>query len=187
MPLSFPSTSHGSVAFGFFNIELDMLLLQDLFFFAHDFCRAGVGVLAWTSIAAAQTDMPGWRLPDREAIGDLQGAMAGEDLGGFIGATYRAFPSPEDEEDFHQNPDGARNRDLARQLIAPFGAAERIAVRREGGQVHIAEYAFTPRAFGMLVKYVDRGGFPRWRDDRRPDYVADLAPLFARATEDETM
>jgi len=28
MPLAFPSTSHGVIAFGFFNIETDMLLLR---------------------------------------------------------------------------------------------------------------------------------------------------------------
>ena len=38
MPLSFHSLSHGTVAFGFFNIESDMLLLDRYFFFATDFC-----------------------------------------------------------------------------------------------------------------------------------------------------
>lgn len=33
MPLSFESRSHGPVAFGFFNIESDMLLLERTFFF----------------------------------------------------------------------------------------------------------------------------------------------------------
>jgi hypothetical protein len=34
MPLSFESRSHGPVAFGFFNIESDMLLLERTFFSA---------------------------------------------------------------------------------------------------------------------------------------------------------
>ena len=34
MPLSFESQSHGQVAFGFFNIASDMLLLERYFFFA---------------------------------------------------------------------------------------------------------------------------------------------------------
>ena len=38
MPLAFESLSHGTVAFGFFNIESDMLLLDRYFFFAGDFC-----------------------------------------------------------------------------------------------------------------------------------------------------
>jgi hypothetical protein len=39
MPLLFKSVSHGDLAFGFFNIETDMLLLNGYFFFASDFCR----------------------------------------------------------------------------------------------------------------------------------------------------
>ncbi|MBC8441147.1 MAG: hypothetical protein H8D87_15855 [Deltaproteobacteria bacterium] len=37
MPLSFTSKSHGNIAFGFFNIESDMLLLEKYFFFADGF------------------------------------------------------------------------------------------------------------------------------------------------------
>ncbi len=32
MPLSFRSENHGNIAFGFFNIESDMLLLENYFF-----------------------------------------------------------------------------------------------------------------------------------------------------------
>ncbi len=39
MPLSFRSESHGDIAFGFFNIESDMLLLENFFFFADVFCK----------------------------------------------------------------------------------------------------------------------------------------------------
>ena len=39
MPLSFKSESHGDIAFGFFNIESDMLLLENYFFFADKFCE----------------------------------------------------------------------------------------------------------------------------------------------------
>ncbi|MCP4627562.1 MAG: hypothetical protein GY850_29210, partial [bacterium] len=39
MPLSFDSLSHGSIAFGFFNIESDMLLCDRYFLFASEFCR----------------------------------------------------------------------------------------------------------------------------------------------------
>ena len=38
MPLAFESLSHGTIAFGFFNIESDMLLLDRYFLFAEDFC-----------------------------------------------------------------------------------------------------------------------------------------------------
>ena len=40
MPLAFDSLNHGTIAFGFFNIEIDMLLLENLFFFADRFCGA---------------------------------------------------------------------------------------------------------------------------------------------------
>jgi len=37
MPLAFESLSHGTIAFGFFNIASDMLLLEHYFLFATDF------------------------------------------------------------------------------------------------------------------------------------------------------
>ena len=39
MPHAFESLSHGKIAFGFFNIETDMILLEHYFLFAEDFCR----------------------------------------------------------------------------------------------------------------------------------------------------
>lgn len=39
MPLAFESLSHGTIAFGFFNIESDMLLCDRYFLFADEFCR----------------------------------------------------------------------------------------------------------------------------------------------------
>ena len=39
MPIAFNSLSHGKVAFGFFNIESDMLLLEHDFFFSTVFCE----------------------------------------------------------------------------------------------------------------------------------------------------
>ncbi len=38
MPLAHRSLSHGTVVFGFFNIDTDCLLLNNVFFFATDFC-----------------------------------------------------------------------------------------------------------------------------------------------------
>jgi hypothetical protein len=45
MPLAFESMSHGTVAFGFFNIDTDMLLLEQYFLFGSEFCRQ-IGKLA---------------------------------------------------------------------------------------------------------------------------------------------
>jgi hypothetical protein len=38
MPLAFESVNRGTIAFGFFNIDTDLLLLQQYFLFADDFC-----------------------------------------------------------------------------------------------------------------------------------------------------
>jgi len=38
MPLAFESISHGTIAFGFFNIDSDMLLLDRYFIFSTLFC-----------------------------------------------------------------------------------------------------------------------------------------------------
>ena len=39
MPLVFESLSHGTIAFGFFNIDSDMLLLEQYFLFGSEFSR----------------------------------------------------------------------------------------------------------------------------------------------------
>jgi hypothetical protein len=38
MPLAFESMSHGTIAFGFFSIDSDMLLLEQYFLFGSEFC-----------------------------------------------------------------------------------------------------------------------------------------------------
>jgi len=167
MPLAFHSTSHGTVAFGFFNIETHMLLLEDLFFFADRFCRAVIELGG-----CDETLLEGWRVAD---VGNLHGAIAGEDLSGFLGATYRVFPFPALPEDFRQRPDGNCNEELVRQLIEPYGVSETIRVRRcGGGGIAIAEYAFCNEGVRALVGYLVRGGMPRWSDDRPPPYVHEM-------------
>jgi hypothetical protein len=172
VPLAFRSQSHGTVAFGFFQIESDMLLLERRYFFADRFCRAVVE-LAEDGSSAPRTTIPGWRIDDPAAIGDLGGAIRGEDLGGFIGATYERFPFPAAPEDFKQSPDGALDQALAAELIAPFAKEEdaELTWDREARLLTVAEFAFDEREFARLVAYVDRGGYPRWRDGIRPDYV----------------
>jgi hypothetical protein len=158
------------VAFGFFNIDVDMLLLERLFFFAHEFCRAVVEIGG-----RDRSTIPGWRIDRQQDIGNLHGAIAGRDLSGFIGATYARWPFPEAPEDFKQDPEGHRNRDAAREMIAGFGVEQEIELMRdEQGRVTIGGIAFDPGGFAALVAYVDRGGYPRWRDERRPGYVLDM-------------
>jgi len=167
VPLAFPTQSHGTIAFGFFNIELDLLLLEQLFFFADSFCEA---VVELSSTPEVKID--GWRVP-RGQIGDLHGAIAGVALEGFIGATYRKWPFPRAPEDFKQSPEGVDNQPLAAEMIADFGGPEQLALRwsKDAGLFSIAGFDFSESGFERLLDYVDRGGYPRWRDDIRPDYV----------------
>lgn len=170
MPLSFSSRSHGTVAFGFFNIETDMLLLERLFFFADAFCEAVAG-FSTSSVAS----MEGWVLAP-EQVGNLHGAIAGVDHSGFIGATYKKWPFPARQEDFKQNPEGVTQQDVVRELAAQFGQPAEIKLHwnRPEGLVALAEIRFDLPGFAALVDYVDRGGYPRWLGERRPDYVTEM-------------
>jgi hypothetical protein len=173
MPLAFPSLSHGTLAFGFFNIETDMLLLDQLFFFAHRFCAA-VEELgdARGGDSTEGVQLEGWRISERQEIGDLQGAIAGVDHSGFIGATYRVYPFPAAAEDFRQSPEGHRTRERIAELMENHGAPETLSLRRCGREaVELAEFRFSPEQFSGLLAYVDRGGFPRWKEGIRPLYV----------------
>jgi len=171
MPLSFPSQSHGNIAFGFFNIEIDMLLLEDLFFFAPDFCSALIDLAQHR-----EASFDGWRIDDRLQIGNLHGAIAGVDLAGFIGETYRRFPFPARPEAFKQNPQGTINRDWAAEHIASYGQKMQIVLSYDEahGAISIADYLFDEQAFAALVDYVERGGYPRWKDDLKPEYVVEM-------------
>jgi len=170
MPLAFSSRSHGTVAFGFFQIEIDMLLLERMFFLADDFCQA-VGQLAEGTPAT----LAGFQIA-AERIGSLHGAIAGTDLTGFIGATYQRFPFPPAPEDFKQNPEGRVNRDWILELIGQYGQDLAIPLLedRQSLDVSIGEYRFSREAFLELLAYVEQGGYPRWRDEIRPGYVEAL-------------
>ena len=170
MPLAFDSSSHGTVAFGFFNIETDMLLLEELFFFADEFCR---GVIECVVDEKSDVCIPGWRIAERTKIGDLHGAIAGVVHSGFIGATYQLYPFPTAPEDFKQNPEGGRTQGEIEELIASWGDAVDVSLSTSGigALVSMGEYRFTSEEFAALVAYVERGGYPRWRDEVRPNYV----------------
>jgi len=129
---------------------------------------------------AGAARLEGWRVRD---VGHLHGAIAGIDLSGLIGATYRAFPFPSRPEDFRQHPDGEKNEPEVRRLLDRFGVPEEISVRREpDGAVHIAERSFSREGFSALVGYVVRGGMPRWRDDGPPDYVTTMLEALGEQT-----
>ena len=175
MPLPFRSKSHGVVAFGFFNIECDLLLLERRFFLAEAFCQAA-GDLAAGEGESVGVSLPGWHIETSARVGDLRGAIRGTDLSGFIGATYTRFPFPADPSAFRQQPAGALRPDEAVALLLEFGAEETIPLEWERGarRVSVADVEFEERHFGELLAYVRRGGYPRWRDDAPPAYVRAL-------------
>ncbi len=176
MPLAFESLSHGTIAFGFFNIESDMLLCDRYFFFADDFCR----LLTEMAAAAGRRDyVTNWlvNVIDRpEDVGDLMGAIHGVRHTGFIGELYRRFPFPRRPEDFKQNPEGYRTHETVASLIDGYGQARKIHVLAPaaGETVDLGDYRFSRLQFQALVDYVWQGGYPRWKDQVRPLYVATM-------------
>ena len=176
MPLAFDSLSHGTVAFGFFNIDSDMLLLEQYFFFATAFCEYVSKVSDQEGDGSFKMSWEVYQIKDPEDMGDLMGAIHGIRHTGFIGELYCRFPFPGKPQDFKQRPDGIKNQaivediieEYARRMEIPFGIEE---VVRE---VAIGQYRFTWSAFQELIRYVWQGGYPRWKDEKRPDYVMDM-------------
>ncbi len=199
MPLAFRSRNRGTVAFGFFNIASDMLLLEQMFFFADRFCRAVVE-LAWAvdrtggerDADVGEVTFGGWQIDPLLAIGNLHGAIEGRDLSGFIGASYRAYPFPERPEDFKQSPLGDHTQPEMTEMIECYGRRERFALTcgPTGHPVRLGAYEFDQEVFAQLVDYVEHGGHPRYRNETRPDCVrhmmAELAELSAPWVEQPT-
>ena len=176
MPLTFDSLSHGTIAFGFFNIESDMLLCDRYFLFADDFCRY-VGDMAGS--AAEPIYRASWTVQLIEAaeeIGDLMGAIHGVRFTGFMGELYRRFPFPRLPEEFKQNPEGAQTQSLVTEIISKYGNAQEIVVAADHKtmQVELGAYRFNHIQFQELLKYVWRGGYPRWKNEVRPAYVSNM-------------
>lgn len=182
MPLTFDSLSHGEIAFGFFNIETDMLILENYFFFASDFCRDVVNIAAG--------------LPDEKPIsldvyileyrdmGNLMGAIAGVDLRGFIGELYDSFPFPHKPEAFKQNPEGFKTRDFVEKVIGHYAGLSTIpmGIDTSSGMVNIGAYRFSNQQFHQLVHYVWVGGYPRWKDEAPPPYVLEMKDAVERSS-----
>lgn len=183
MPLLFPSLSHGEVVFGFFNIETDMLLLNQYFFFASDFCRH---ISEMSFIKRGQAYVVEWNvyILEEQHIGSVMGAIRRMDLHGFIGEVYVCYPFPEDPASFKQNPDGSRTREEMKDIIAKYGAAEAVkcSVDERGNAVNIGDFRFSRSQSHKLIHYVWKGGYPGWKDDRRPIYVDMMAKNVARSS-----
>ncbi len=192
MPLEFECISHGTIAFGFFNIETDMILLNQYFLFAEDFCHS---VSAIAESPFDEIFKTSWAIYTIEAggkIGNLMGAIHGVDHRGFIGEVYRRFPFPKKKEEFRQKPEGFKLRAQIEDLIQTYATktAIPILIDQRRGQVVIGEFVFSRTAFQGLIQYIWVGGFPRWREGLRPGYVLSMKekieesrkPLFAGLT-----
>lgn len=171
MPLEFESLSHGRIAFGFFNIETDMILLNQYLLFAEEFCHH-------ISHAVEKMDEiyeNAWEVYQIEPgdIGNLMGAIHGMDHRGFIGEVYKLFPFPKHQEDFKQKMEGFKTRPLMKSLIRKYASKTSIpfVMDQRSEQIIIGEYLFNKASFHELIKYIWVGGFPRWKDEMRPDYV----------------
>jgi len=182
MPLAFDSLSHGKIAFGFFNIETDLLLLNRYFFFASDCCRLLVEASDHVRVGDWETAWAIVRIED-DQVGDLMRAIHGVDLRGFIGEVYRRFPFPPDPAGFKQNPKGFQTRSLLEPILTDYGRTEEIPVRflKKENEVALGEYRFDQENFQELIFYIWQGGYPRWRDGCQPGYVETMKQSVEKA------
>lgn len=175
MPLAFESTIHGTVAFGFFNIDSDMLLLENRFFFATDLCELLLGI-SRRGEERIDEKLPAWIIEKPAHVGDLMGAIRGYRHVGFIGDTYLRYPFPAAPEDFKQKPEGHETRQRFVEMIEKYAPRSIISLEadRRGEMIAFGGIGFDRNGFHELVRYVWRGGYPRWRDEVRPSYVTEM-------------
>jgi hypothetical protein len=176
MPLAFESLSHGSIAFGFFNIESDMLLCDRYFLFAEDFCNHIVDMTAHVDAQIYQTTWRVWLIEAAEDIGDLMGAIHGLRFTGFIGELYGHYPFPGQPAAFKQNPEGHRTQSLVTDIISKYAQNKEIQIIVDNKKMEtvIGSFRFNRIQFQELLIYVWRGGYPRWKNEIRPGYVLEL-------------
>lgn len=172
MPLSFRSKSHGNIAFGFFNIESDMLLLENHFFFADVFCEEIKKMAAQDDVGQKRFEYPGYYIVDPNDIGDLMGAIHGIKFEGFIGRLYKLFPFPEDPKLFKQNPKGYQTQKIVTSQIKGISKKIKISIEFfKDNKVSIGPCLFDKAVFHDLIQYVWQGGYPCWKQEIRPKYV----------------
>ena len=92
---------------------------------------------------------------------------------GFIGELYQHFPFPAEPVKFKQNPDGAQTQSQVSKIISKYAQDKTIelTVDNEKMEMTIGSYHFNRNQFQQLLKYVWRGGYPRWKNEIRPAYV----------------
>lgn len=182
MPLAFRSISHGEIAFGFFNIDTDMMLLDVHFFFADNFSTAITGVASHRGEGPVDIHLDAYTL-DPASIGSLAGSIRGFDLRGFIGEVYRMFPFPLEQEKFKQQPEGFQNREIIEGIVAKYADMRpiRFVADIARGTVDIGGYFFDREVFQELVLYLWAGGYPRWRGNVRPPYLLEMKEVIERS------
>ena len=183
MPLEFDSLSHGRIAFGFFNIETDMILLEHYFLFVRDFCGQISKYAQFPSNETYESSWDIYLIENNLDVGNLMGAIRGIDLRGFLGEVYKLFPFPKEREEFKQNPNGFKTRSLIENLIQKYGEKKKIqfVIRPNDDEIGIGEYLFNRTSFQELIEYIWMGGFPRWKDGIRPDYVLRMKEMIDRS------
>jgi len=183
MPLAFHSLSHGEVAFGFFNIDTDMMLLDVDFFFADDLSAAVVDMASRRADAAGDRFSLNAYTLDGARIGSLMGAIHGIDLRGFIGEVYRQFPFPAEEEKFKQQPEGFQNRGIVEEIVKRYADMRPIHIALDSvrGSVDFGGYLFDREGFHALILYLWAGGYPRWREGLRPAYVMEMKKMIEKS------
>lgn len=183
MPLSFHSKSHGNIAFGFFNIESDMLLLENRFFFARDFCGWMGQIAGDLPEGAGRFEYPAWTIENPRDVGDLMGAIHGVHFTGFIGEVYTHYPFPADPAGFKQNPEGDETQDKMTSLIEKWAVPAGLSVDiKEDGQVSVGPFVFVKEDFFELIRYVWQGGYPRWKAETPPDYVVKMKQTLQKSS-----
>jgi len=103
---------------------------------------------------------------------------------GFIGEVYKRFPFPKREAEFKQKPEGFQNRAWMITLLQRWAVSKTVPVRvdKENETLSIGEYLFTKEVSHQLIQYVWVGGYPRWKDDVRPDYVMEMKTSLEKAS-----
>ncbi|HQB35181.1 MAG TPA: hypothetical protein PLY11_10610 [Syntrophorhabdus sp.] len=182
MPLLFQSLSHGEIPFGFFNIETDMILLNNYFFFASDMAE-NVIKLAENKGESQEQAWPVYILGEGQ-IGNLMGAISGVVFQGFIGEVYTHFPFPHEPERFKQNPEGYKTRGLIEEIVSRYTGLTTITVtvHTQEQRLYIGDYHFNKPGFHALLGYLWAGGYPKWKDGVKPSYILKMREAIERSS-----
>jgi hypothetical protein len=78
---------------------------------------------------------------------------------------------------FFNKADGWKTRDILLGIISHYAVRRDIemAVSPAASHIEIGDYRFSRAGFHELLNYIWRGGYPRWENGVRPDYVLYMA------------